>query len=113
MGDSRERPDLPHYYSDDHLWIVLAVCAYLKESGDEAFLEKQVPFYEKDDDGKPLDAGTVLEHLRRAVEFTHSDVGAVSCRLIGPDGVAVTFCTNAGAFGETTGGISILLVTLG
>jgi len=82
-GDSRERPDLPDYYSDDHLWIVLAVCAYLKESGDEAFLEKQVPFYEKDHDGGALEAGTVLEHLRRAVEFTHSDVGAHGLPLLG------------------------------
>ena len=29
-GDSLEREDRPHYYSDDHLWGVLATCAYLK-----------------------------------------------------------------------------------
>jgi len=35
-GDSREREDQPHYYGDDHLWAVLAVTAYLKETGDLA-----------------------------------------------------------------------------
>ena len=44
-GDSVERADRPHYYSDDHLWIVLAVTAYLKETGDYAFLDEVIPFY--------------------------------------------------------------------
>ena len=46
-GDSREREDRPHYYGDDHLWIVLATCWYLKETGDLEFLDKSIPFYEK------------------------------------------------------------------
>ena len=37
-GDSLEREDRPHYYSDDHLWSVLAVCAYLKETGELALV---------------------------------------------------------------------------
>ena len=36
-GDSLEREDRPHYYSDDHLWGVLAVSAYLKETGELRF----------------------------------------------------------------------------
>ena len=43
-GDSLEREDLPHYYSDDHLWIILAVTAYLKETGDLAFLDEVIPY---------------------------------------------------------------------
>ncbi len=82
-GDSLERPDMPHYYSDDHLWIVLAVSAYIKETGDRAFLSERVPFYEKDPAGKPLEQGTVLEHLRRAVEFTRNDRGAHGLPLLG------------------------------
>ena len=46
-GDSRESPTGPFYYSDDHLWMILAVCAYLKASGDFAFLDKTLPYYEK------------------------------------------------------------------
>ena len=75
-GDSLEREDRPHYYSDDHLWAVLAVCAYLKETGDWSYLEKVVPYYEKNQDDAPLEAGTVLDHLKRAIEFTHADLGS-------------------------------------
>jgi cellobiose phosphorylase len=74
-GDSLEREDRPHYYSDDHLWSVLAVGAYLKETGDLTFLEEVIPFYEKDKQEQPLESGTVLDHVRRAIEFTHGDVG--------------------------------------
>ncbi len=74
-GDSLEREDRPHYYSDDHLWGVLAVSAYLKETGDRAFLDEVIPYYEKDRQAQPLESGTVLDHLKRAVEFTHGDVG--------------------------------------
>lgn len=74
-GDSMEYEDRPHYYSDDALWIVLAVSAYLKETGDYAFLDKTIPFYEKDKQEKPIESGTVWEHLKRAVAFTHGDVG--------------------------------------
>jgi len=74
-GDSVEREDRPHYYSDDHLWGVLATCAYLKETGDFAFLNEVIPYYEKDKQEQPLESGTVLDHLQRAIEFTHGDLG--------------------------------------
>ncbi|HPS43166.1 MAG TPA: glycosyl transferase [Treponemataceae bacterium] len=82
-GDSMEYEDRPHYYSDDALWIVLAVSAYLKETGDYAFLDKTIPFYEKDKAEKPLESGTVWEHLKRAVTFTHGDVGKHGIPLLG------------------------------
>jgi len=75
-GDSVEMEDRPDYYSDDHLWSVLGVTSYLKETGDLAFLGREVPFAEKDGDGTPPATGTVLEHLHRAVAFTRTDVGA-------------------------------------
>jgi cellobiose phosphorylase len=75
-GDSREHTDRPNYYGDDQLWIVLAVCAYLKETGDLAFLQQQVPFYDKQLELAQRERGTVLEHLKRAVEFTRKDIGA-------------------------------------
>ena len=82
-GDSLEREDLPHYYSDDHLWIILAVCAYLRETGDLAFLDEVLPYYEKDKNDQPLESGAVRDHLRRAIEFTRSDVGAHGLPLLG------------------------------
>ncbi len=75
-GDALERDDRPHYYSDDALWTILAVCAYLKETGDFAFLDEVIPFYEKDRAGRPLESCTVLEHLFRAAAFTKNDRGA-------------------------------------
>ncbi|MFP4344298.1 MAG: GH36-type glycosyl hydrolase domain-containing protein [Anaerolineales bacterium] len=73
----------PSYYGDDHLWIVLAVTAYLKETGDLELLTEILPFYEKDREERPLEAGTVLEHLERAVEFTRTHVGAHGLPLLG------------------------------
>jgi len=46
-GDSLERADLPHYYSDDHLWSVLAVCSYVKEPGILDFWKKTSRFMKK------------------------------------------------------------------
>ena len=74
-GDSTEQEDRPDYYSDDHLWLALAVSAYLKETGDLGFLDEQIPFYEKDRQGNPLEQASVLEHLQRGAAFTRQDVG--------------------------------------
>ena len=82
-GDSLEYEDRPHFYSDDQLWIVLAVSAYIKETGDYEFLKKQIPFYEKDKAEKPLESGTVYEHLQRAVKFTHENCGKHGIPLLG------------------------------
>lgn len=82
-GDSREHPDRPSYYGDDQLWIVLAVCAYLKETGDLAFLQRELPFYDKQLEPAARERGTVLEHLKRAVEFTKNDVGTHGLPLLG------------------------------
>ena len=82
-GDSREKPDHPDYYGDDHLWIVLTLAAYIKETGDLAVLERQVPFYEKNREGDPLHYGTIWEHLERAIEFTWQDRGSHGLPLLG------------------------------
>ena len=73
-GDSLEREDRLHYYSDDHLWGVLAVCEYLKETGDLNFLQQQIAFYSPAP-GK-AEGGSVFEHLQRALAFTKNDTGA-------------------------------------
>ena len=66
-GDSLEREDRPHYYSDDHLWSVLVVSAYLKETGDCAFLDEVIPYYEKDKQEQPLESW----HGARSPEARH------------------------------------------
>jgi len=83
IGDAAERADRPHYYSDDHLWVVLAVAAYLKETGDLDFLDEELPFYDKDERGESVESASVLEHLLRAVGFTRNDLGAHGLPLLG------------------------------
>ncbi len=83
MGDAAAEEDRPHYYSDDHLWSVLAVCEYLKETGDFDFLKEKIAFYEKDKDEEPLEVGTVWNHLKRAIWFTHDNAGAHGLPLLG------------------------------
>jgi cellobiose phosphorylase len=82
-GDALEREDRPHYYSDDHLWSILGIAAYLKETGDFALLDEVVPFYDKDKAGQALESAPVLEHIQRALNFTRNDTGKHSLPLLG------------------------------
>jgi cellobiose phosphorylase len=83
VGDSHEYPDRPHWYGDDHLWPVFSVAAYLRETGDISWLNKSLPFYEKDGNKVPMEAASVYEHLKRALAFTRSHTGAHGLPLLG------------------------------
>ncbi len=74
-GDSAEMEDRHDYYGDDHLWIIQTICAYVKETGNIDFLSEEVPYYEKDHDGQPLNSDTILNHMKKAIEFTESQTG--------------------------------------
>lgn len=82
-GEAGAEEDSPDYYSDDHLWGVLAVMAYLKETGDFAFLDEQIVFYDKDSAGNPSETGSVFKHLKRALAFTREDTGQHGLPLLG------------------------------
>jgi cellobiose phosphorylase len=82
-GEAGADEDSPDYYSDDHLWSILAVSEYLKETGDFRLLKEQIPFYEKDKTGQPFETGTVWEHLKRALAFTKADTGDMGLPLLG------------------------------
>ena len=82
-GDSLEMEDRPHYYSDDHLWVILAVAAYLKESGDFALLEEVIPFYDPQHPEQGCDAQRVREHLARGLAFTKAHLGSHRLPLLG------------------------------
>lgn len=69
IGDAEEGPDeAPKWYSDDHLWIILSITSYIKETGDFDFLKEVVSYV---DGGE----GTVLEHMEKAIEFSLNHVG--------------------------------------
>ena len=82
-GDSAEQEGRPHFYSDDHLWGILAVTNYLKETGDFDFLKKQQPFYEKDRQDQPLEEASLWQHLKRGIQFTHDHTGEHGLPLLG------------------------------
>ncbi len=58
-----------NWYSDDHLWLIEATMAYLKETGDFGFLDQKITFAESDQQG------TVWEHLIKAINFTATHLG--------------------------------------
>ncbi len=55
-------------FSDDHLWLVLATAAYVRETGDADFLGEKVPF----DDGS---SAKLYEHLMRALQYSWDNRG--------------------------------------
>ena len=83
IGDAKESLDEINYYGDDHLWIILSICEYLKESGDIDFLNEEIDYYDKDIEGKPVESGTILDHMIRAIEFTHDNIGSHGLPLLG------------------------------
>ncbi|GGB12598.1 GH36-type glycosyl hydrolase domain-containing protein [Agarivorans gilvus] len=82
-GDSREEPDCPDYYGDDHLWIVLTVAQYLKETGDLEFLNKPISYYSKTLELAERPTASVYQHLLKAVDFTWNNVGQHGLPLLG------------------------------
>ncbi|MFX1485351.1 MAG: GH36-type glycosyl hydrolase domain-containing protein [Promethearchaeota archaeon] len=64
------------FFSDDHLWLILAVAEYIKETGDMGFLNVNVPFVDE------LPA-SVYEHLQRSIDFTRNNMGNHDFPLLG------------------------------
>nr|AGS52706.1 cellobiose phosphorylase [uncultured bacterium contig00064] len=61
---------------DDPLWLIYAVAEYIKESGDFDFLNEVVPYCDEKEE-LPAKEGTILEHLKIAIEkvWKQSDNG--------------------------------------
>ena len=79
-------------WSDDHLWLLVSVPAYLRETGDIAFADRIVPFA---DHGE----ASVYEHLKKSLEFSWSKRGPHGLLL----GLAADWndCINLRAQGES------------
>ena len=81
-GLAAERPDRPQWFSDDHLWLVLATCNYLKETGDYGFLDRRVRYVtEPTGEAEPAASrssgvdDTVWGHMMAAIGFTLAHLG--------------------------------------
>jgi cellobiose phosphorylase len=75
-GLAAEFPQWPQWFSDDHLWLILAVCAYLRETGDLAYLDHQIAYWDGGED-------TIWNHMLRAVDFTLNHRGPQGLPRIG------------------------------
>lgn len=86
-------PPRDRIYSDDHLWLLLAVPQYIKETSDFDFLNLDVEYA---DEGKD----TVYNHLKMALEFSWNNRGKHGLLL----GLAADWndCINLKGNGETT-----------
>lgn len=83
-------------FNDDPMWLVAAVAAYLKETGDFSILDEQVPF-----DNDDALADTLFEHLTRAFRYTIDHRGPHGLPLIGR--ADWNDCLNLNCFSSTPG----------
>jgi len=74
----RGNNDIGGGFNDDPLWLVGAVCCYIKETGDFSILDHPTPF-----DNVPGSEAPLLEHIRRSVRFTMGHRGSHGLPLIG------------------------------
>ena len=58
-----------HVYSDGPTWVAPTINAYIKETGDTAFLNERVKYLDEGED-------TVWEHMLTAARFASDDLGA-------------------------------------
>ena len=88
--------DIGGDFSDDPLWLILSVSAYIKETGDWSILDEMVPY-----DNDMSIAQTMLEHLD--VSFYHI------VNNLGPHGLPLAMradwndCINLSCFSDTPG----------
>ena len=83
-------------FNDDPLWLILAVSAYVEETGDAAILDEPVPY-----DNEPGSETPLYEHLRRAAGYTLERLGPHGLPLIGR--ADWNDCLNLNAFSREPG----------
>jgi len=83
----------PHYRADDALWLFPTVYKYIAETGDVAYLNEIIPYADQEE-------GTVIDHLRRAIQFSMTHLGPHGM----PAGLHADWndCLRLGAQGEST-----------
>ncbi|OJF77454.1 MAG: N,N'-diacetylchitobiose phosphorylase [Treponema sp. CETP13] len=83
----------PSYRADDALWLFPTVYKYIVETGDIAFLDKEILFANKD-------RASVYDHLKRAIDFSLNHLAAHDM----PAGLHADWndCLRLGENGEST-----------
>jgi cellobiose phosphorylase len=92
----RGNNDVGSNFNDDPLWLILAVAAYLKETGDWSILEEAVPY-----DNQPGSEEPLIGHLQRSIQYTLDRLGPHGLPLIGR--ADWNDCLNLNAFSDSPG----------
>ena len=92
----RGNNDVGSGFNDDPLWLVLAVTAYVKETGDFGILNEPVPY-----DNKPGSEEPLYGHLQRSIQYTLDRLGPHELPLIGR--ADWNDCLNLNCFSDTPG----------
>ncbi|MCL4274840.1 MAG: glycosyl transferase [Anaerolineales bacterium] len=92
----RGNNDVGSNFNDDPLWLVLAVAAYLKETGDWSILDEAVPY-----DNQPGSEEALYGHLQRSIQYTLDRLGPHGLPLIGR--ADWNDCLNLNCFSDTPG----------
>ncbi len=88
--------DIGAGFNDDPLWLIAAVSAYIRETGDFSILGEQVDF-----NNDPKLAQPLMEHLRRSYQYTLNHRGPHGLPLIGR--ADWNDCLNLNCFSKTPG----------
>ncbi len=88
--------DIGSGFNDDPLWLIAAVSAYVRETGDLSILSESVPFDNQASLAQPL-----MEHLRRSIGYTVSHKGPHGLPLIGR--ADWNDCLNLNCFSDRSG----------
>ncbi len=83
-------------FNDDPLWLLAAVSAYTRETGDYTILDETVPY-----DNDMSVATSLMEHLKRSFNFTATHKGPHGLPLIGR--ADWNDCLNLNCFSEHPG----------
>jgi cellobiose phosphorylase len=90
----RGNNDVGSGFNDDPLWLIFGVAAYIRETGDFAILNEQVPF-----DNDASSAASLFEHLKRSFNHVLHNLGPHGLPLIGR--ADWNDCLNLNCFSET------------
>jgi cellobiose phosphorylase len=92
----RGNNDVGSGFNDDPAWLVVAVAAYLKETGDWGILDEPVQYENEAGSETPL-----YEHLQRSLQYTLDRLGPNGLPLIGR--ADWNDCLNLNCFSDTPG----------
>ncbi|HYO42715.1 MAG TPA: hypothetical protein VES19_05895 [Candidatus Limnocylindrales bacterium] len=92
----RGNHDVGSGFNDDPLWLVIAVAAYLRETGDRSILDVPVQWDNVEGSEAPLH-----DHLRQSIDYTLGRLGSHRLPLIGK--ADWNDCLNLNAFSDRPG----------